>query len=83
MKHIKIATINADLSIRLMYTCSYCGKEQKGDPLQLEFRQGDLADLITFVSNNNHRLIPSHMPVGWAHYGNGVFHCGCDKEKQS
>ncbi len=58
------------------YTCDGCGVHARGSTVSNESRtwfdmseaEGQVRALLSHVSN-------SHMPVGWAGYGNGVHKC--------
>lgn len=53
-----------------VYTCSLCGKRQAGDWYSVEIA-GALPTKDELPSPGAH-----YMPVGWGHYGNGVYRCG-------
>lgn len=65
--------IVADVKYSTVYKCSFCGLSKMGTEVSTHIATvtpEDLADCL-----RNHPQHPQDMPVGWAHFGNGIYKC--------
>lgn len=61
----RIYTIRADIKLRLIYTCSVCGKQEVGSPFNFKLTVGSSDELKEKIDSTYVRN--AYMPIGWSY----------------
>lgn len=67
--------VKLEVCFRPMYECSICHVEGLGDPTRYESNALQTELHIKDIFHPADHCIVHAMPVGWAHYGDGVYKC--------